>query len=129
MARPEDLRYTPTHEWVRVEGDIATVGITDFAVGELSDLVFVDLPSVGESVEKDARFGEVESTKTVSDLIAPVSGTVVSVNSGLVDHPEIISQSPFEEGWMIKVRMSKPDEADLHLRAAEYQAQLDAGKE
>lgn len=129
MARPEDLRYTPTHEWVKVEGDIATVGITDFAVGELSDLVFVDLPAVGESVEKDARFGEVESTKTVSDLIAPVSGKVVDVNSSLVDHPEIISQSPFDKGWMIQVKMSKPDQVGQLLGAAEYQAQLDAEHE
>jgi glycine cleavage system H protein len=129
MSRPDDLRYTPTHEWVRVEGDIATVGITDFAVGELSDLVFVDLPPVGESVEKDARFGEVESTKTVSDLIAPVSGKVLNVNSDLVDHPETISKSPFDKGWMIKVKMSKPDQVKELLSAADYQAQLDAEHE
>ena len=129
MSRPDDLRYTPTHEWVRVEGDMATVGITDFAVGELSDLVFVDLPPVGEAVEKDARFGEVESTKTVSDLIAPVSGKVVNVNSSLADHPETISKSPFDKGWMIKVQMSKPDQVKQLLSAADYQAQLDAEHE
>lgn len=129
MSRPDELRYTPTHEWVRVEGDMATVGITDFAVGELSDLVFVDLPPVGEAVEKDARFGEVESTKTVSDLIAPVSGKVVNVNSDLADHPETISKSPFDKGWMIKVKMSNPDQVKQLLSAADYQAQLDAEHE
>ena len=126
MARPQDLRYSPTHEWLRVEGDVGTVGITDFAVQELSDLVFVDLPSVGDTVVKDSRFGEIESTKTVSDLIAPVSGTVVEVNSDLADHLEVLSQSPFDRGWLIKVRMSKPSEAALLLSAADYQAQIDA---
>jgi glycine cleavage system H protein len=126
MARPQDLRYSATHEWIRVEGEVATVGITDFAVQELSDLVFVDLPAVGDTVVKDSRFGEIESTKTVSDLIAPVSGTIVEVNSDLADHLEVLSQSPFERGWLIKVRMSKPSEAAQLLSAADYQAQIDA---
>ncbi len=126
MARPQDLRYSPTHEWLRVEGEVGTVGITDFAVQELSDLVFVDLPAVGDTVVKDSRFGEIESTKTVSDLIAPVSGTIVEVNSDLADHLEVLSQSPFEKGWLIKVRLSKPSEAAQLLSAADYQAQIDA---
>src|SRR5262245_33301251 len=111
MARPQDFKYSPTHEWLRVEADVGTVGITDFAVEELSDLVFVDLPAVGDTVTKDSRFGEIESTKTVSDLIAPVSGTVLEVNSDLADHLEVLSQSPFDRGWLIKVRLSKPSEA------------------
>ncbi|MGH9362885.1 MAG: glycine cleavage system protein GcvH [Thermoanaerobaculia bacterium] len=126
MARPENLKYTPTHEWLRVEGELAVVGITDFAVEQLSDLVFIDLPAVGDAVVKDSRFGEIESTKTVSDLISPVSGTVVEVNQVLADQLEVLSRSPFEQGWMVKVRMSKPDEAGGLLSAADYQAQLGA---
>src|ERR1041384_8225176 len=126
MARPDDLKYTATHEWLKVEGGVGTVGITDFAVEQLSDLVFVDLPGEGESVERGARFGEVESTKTVSDLIAPVSGTAVEVNSGLSDHPEVISTSPFDKGWLIKVRLSKPEELKLLLSGADYQKGLEA---
>jgi glycine cleavage system H protein len=128
MARPEDLKYTPTHEWLRVEGELAVIGITDFAVEQLSDLVFVDLPAVGDTVVKDSRFGEVESTKTVSDLIAPVSGKVEAVNSELADHLEVLSQSPYEKGWMIKVRMTKPAEVSQLLSAGDYQPVIDAGE-
>jgi glycine cleavage system H protein len=126
MSRPEDLKYTPTHEWIKVEGDVATVGITDFAVEQLSDLVFIDLPSVGDTVERGNRFGEVESTKTVSDLIAPVGGRIVEVNANLTDHPEVINQSPFEKGWMIKISMSNPEEVSRLLGSGDYQAKLDA---
>ena len=129
MARPDDLKYTATHEWLKVEGDVGTVGITDFAVEQLSDLVFVDLPSVGEAIERGVRFGEVESTKTVSDLISPVSGTVTEVNSGLTDHPEVITASPFEKGWLIRVRLSKPDEVKLLLSGADYERGLEAHDE
>jgi len=129
MARPENLKYTPTHEWLRIEGDLAVVGITDFAVEQLSDIVFIDLPQAGQAVAKGDRFGEVESTKTVSDLMAPVSGTVTEVNSQLTDHPEILNQSPFEKGWILKVRMSDPGEASSLLGAAAYQAQIDAAAE
>src|ERR1043165_3925319 len=108
MARPDDLKYSPTHEWLRVEGDLGTVGITDFAVEQISALVFVALPAVGAAVAKDQRFGEIESTKTVSDLISPVSGTIVAVNGELADHLEVLSHSPYEKGWMIKVRLSNP---------------------
>ena len=127
MARPENLKYSPTHEWLRVEGDIGTVGITDFAVEQLSDLVFMDLPAVGDELVKDSRFGEVESTKTVSDLVAPVSGKVVEVNQDIADHLDVLGQSPFEKGWLIKVRLAKPAEVQHLLSAADYQAQLDSG--
>ncbi len=129
MSRPEDLKYTPTHEWLKVEGDVATVGITDFAVEQLSDLVFIDLPSVGDTVEKNSRFGEVESTKTVSDLLAPVSGKIVQVNWDLTEHPEVISQSPFDHGWLIKIALSKPEEVSQLLSGPDYQAHLDAAEE
>ena len=129
MARPENLKYTPTHEWLRIEGDLAVVGITDFAVEQLSDIVFIDLPQAGQAVAKGDRFGEVESTKTVSDLMAPISGTVTEVNSQLTDHPEILNQSPFEKGWILKVRMNDPGEASSLLGAAAYQAQIDAAAE
>jgi glycine cleavage system H protein len=126
MSRPENLKYTPSHEWCLVEGDLATVGITDFAVEQLSDLVFVDLPKPGATVTKGERFGEVESTKTVSDLISPVSGSVTAVNGELSDHPETISQSPFDRGWLIRVRLSDPGEVTGLLDATAYQAQIDA---
>ncbi len=126
MTRPTDLKYTPTHEWLRVEGKVATVGITDFAVEQLSDLVFIDLPKVGVQVTKDSRFGEIESTKTVSDLISPVSGKIVAVNDELTEHVDLISQGPFGKGWMLKIEMTKPTEAGELLSAADYQKQLDA---
>ncbi len=129
MARPEEIKYTATHEWLKVEGDVGTVGITDFAVEQLSDLVFIDLPAPGGSVRKGARFGEVESTKTVSDLIAPVSGTIVDVNKDLSEHPETLSGSPYEKGWLIKVRLSDPSEVSGLLSAADYQKQLDQAAE
>ena len=126
MARPEDLKYSSTHEWIKLEGELATIGITDFAVEQLSDLVFIDLPEAGASVVKGTRFGEIESTKTVSDLIAPVSGEVVEVNGDLVDQIEVLSESPYERGWLIKVRLSRVEEVDQLLSASSYQAQLDA---
>ena len=112
MGRPEDRKYTPTHEWLKLEGSEGTVGITDFAVQELSDIVFVDLPQVGAALKKGARFGEVESTKTVSDLICPASGTVIAVNAELTDHPEILNQSPFDRGWLIKIRLADAAEIE-----------------
>ena len=120
MARAEDLKYTSTHEWVRVEGDIATVGITDYAVEQLGDLAFVDLPEQGTSTAKDARFGEIESTKAVSDLISPVTGEIVEVNTEVIDDVERISDSPFDRGWLIRIRMSDASELESLLTAAEY---------
>lgn len=126
MSRPEDLKYNSTHEWIRVEGELATIGITDYAVEQLSDLAFVDLPEVGTVVEKDSRCGEIESTKTVSDLIAPVSGEVVEVHAELVENLQQITDSPFENGWMVKIRMSDPGELASLLSAAEYAAHCEA---
>jgi glycine cleavage system H protein len=126
MALPENLRYTPTHEWVRVEGETAVVGITDYAVEQLSDLVFVDLPEKETEVDKDSRFGEIESTKTVSDLISPVSGTITDVNSAIENNLDLIKDSPYEKGWMLRIRMSSPEEVMTLLTAADYQKQIDA---
>lgn len=103
---PTDLRYTKDHEWVRVEGDHATVGVTDFAAHQLGDVVFVDLPAVGRAVEQFAAFGVVESVKAVSDLFAPVGGEVVEVNGQLTGSPELVNSDPFGAGWMIKLRVA-----------------------
>jgi glycine cleavage system H protein len=124
MARPANLKYTPTHEWVRVEGDIAVVGITDHAVEQLSDLAFVDLPEKGSKAEKDVRFGEIESTKSVSDLMAPVSGEIIDVNDEIVENLQMISSSPFDQGWMIRIRMADPSELDSLLSAEAYAAHI-----
>ena len=127
MSRPSDLRYTATHEWVRVSGDetsglTATVGITDFAVAQLSDLAFVDLPATGKAVKKGARFGEIESTKAVSDLVAPVSGTVVAVNGDVAENLALISNSPFGDGWLVRIRLTDPSELKALLSAQDYEA-------
>jgi glycine cleavage system H protein len=128
MARPTDLKYTPSHEWVRVEDGVAVIGITDHAVAELSDLAFVDLPEKGMQVEKDTRFGEIESTKSVSDLIAPVSGEILAVHDELVENLQLISDSPFDEGWMVRIRMSDPSELESLLSAADYAAHIEREK-
>lgn len=128
MSRPENLKYSPTHEWVRVEGDIAVIGITDHAVEQLSDLAFVDLPEKGTVLEKDTRFGEIESTKSVSDLISPVSGEIVGVNTEIVENLQLISSSPYDQGWMIKVRMSSPSEVSSLLSAEDYALQIASGE-
>jgi len=126
MARPTDLKYSPTHEWVRVDADVAVVGITDHAVEELGDLAFIDLPKAGTAVKKGERFGEIESTKAVSDLVSPVTGEILEVNQELVDDLERISLSPFDRGWMIRVRMSRPAELSDLLSAEDYAAQISA---
>ena len=112
--------YTKEHEWVRVEGDTATVGITDFAQSELGDIVFVELPEVGDEVTAGEPFGSVESVKTVSELYAPVSGKVVEVNDALGDSPENVNTSPYGDGWMIVVEMSDPSQVDQLLTAEQY---------
>ncbi|HVR73805.1 MAG TPA: glycine cleavage system protein GcvH [Planctomycetota bacterium] len=124
MARPEDIKYTASHEWVRVEGDTAVVGITDHAVEQLGDLAFVDLPKKGAQVEKGSPFGEIESTKSVSELFAPLSGEIVEVHDDLVENLLLITTSPFAEGWMVRIRMSEPSEVDTLLSAADYAAHL-----
>lgn len=120
------LKYARTHEWVALEGAVATIGITDFAVHLLSDLVYVDLPKVGKTLEAGKTFGEVESVKAVSDLYAPVSGEVIAVNSGLADKLEALTTDAFGAGWMIKVRLTNPAEAGQLLDHAAYQAHCEA---
>ncbi len=122
MAVPGDLQYTKSHEWVRVEDGVATVGITDHAQDELGDVVFVELPETGSTLEAGDSFGAVESVKAVSDLYAPVGGEVVEVNGALEDSPEKINEDPYGEGWILKLRTS--DEADL-LSAADYEKLLE----
>lgn len=110
MNVPKDLKYTDEHEWIAVDGDIATIGVTDYAQGELGDLVFVELPEVGDDVTMGESFGTVEAVKAVSDLFAPLSGSVVEVNEMLTDDPEIVNKDPYGDGWMIKIKMSDADE-------------------
>jgi glycine cleavage system H protein len=120
MEIPKDLRYSREHEWVAVEEGIATIGITDYAQEQLGDVVYVELPEVGAQVMKDEPFGVVESVKAVSDVFAPVSGTVVEVNGPLADSPETVNEDPYGDAWMIRVEMSDPGELDELLTAAEY---------
>ncbi len=120
MNFPEDLRYTREHEWARVKGTRVVVGITEFAQDQLGDVVYVELPSVGDEVKKGEAFGVVESTKAVSDLFAPVSGKVVEVNDPLTDAPETINEDPYEEGWMIQVEASDIKDLDDLLTAKAY---------
>jgi glycine cleavage system H protein len=117
---PDSLHYTKEHEWIRVEGNVATIGITDYAQGELGDIVYVTLPARGSAVRQMAAFGTVEAVKTVSDLYAPVSGTIADVNTALNDAPDTVNKSPYEAGWMIKVEMSAPAELDGLLSAQAY---------
>jgi len=121
-AYPQDLRYTKEHEWARIEGDIATVGITRFAVEQLGDVTMVELPDEGDTVAKDQVFGTVESVKAVSDLFAPITGTVVKVNSPLNDTPEYVNEAPYEEGWMLQIQIGKPEELDGLMTAEQYTA-------
>jgi glycine cleavage system H protein len=117
----EDLHYSKDHEWVRVQGDLAVVGITDYAQNSLGDVVYVELPKVGEEFAANESFGSVESVKAVSEMFSPVSGTVAEVNDILNDEPEKVNGDPYGEGWMIKVRMSSPLEVDSLLTSAEYE--------
>jgi glycine cleavage system H protein len=121
---PDDLLYHPEHDWVRVEGDVATFGITWFAQDALGEVVFFDPPEVGNTVTKDEPYAEVESVKAVSDVIAPLSGEIVEVNAGLGDSPEAINADPYGEGWLVKVRLSDPSERDALLDAAGYTSTL-----
>lgn len=118
---PADLRYTKDHEWVRVDGDTATIGVTDFAANQLGDVVFVDLPPVGRTVDQFATFGVVESVKAVSDLYAPLSGEVLEVNGDLAGAPELVNSDPFGGGWMIRVRVADAGQVAGLLDAAAYQ--------
>ena len=120
MPSPTDRRYTKEHEWVRVEDDLGTVGITDYAQDQLGDLVYLDLPSPGTQVKQLDKLGEIESVKAVSDLYSPVSGEVVEVNQGVNDRPELVNQSPYEEGWLVRLRLADPAELDSLLTAKQY---------
>jgi glycine cleavage system H protein len=124
MNVPGELRYTKDHEWIRVEGDVGSIGITDFAQDSLGDVVFVELPAVGARLAQGAIFGVVESNKSVSDLFAPVAGEVVAVNERLAEQPELVNQSPYEHGWMIRVRIAVPSEVTGLLDAAAYRAHV-----
>ena len=124
MNFPDDLKYTKEHEWVRLKGNVATVGVTDWAQDQLGEVVFVELPEEGEEVEKDDTFGVVESTKSVNDLYVPVSGTVVEANDPLIDSPEMINEDCYGEGWMIRIEVSNKGELGELMSAEEYEAYL-----
>lgn len=117
---PSNLKYSREHEWVKVEGNRAIIGITDFAQSELGDIVFVELPEAGAELSANATFGTVESVKTVSDLYAPLSGTIVEVNAALVDSPEKVNEAPYEDGWMVVIELQDASEVDALLDAAAY---------
>ena len=122
MNTPDNLKYSKDHEWVKVEGDIAVVGITDFAQDQLGDIVFVDIQTEGETLEKDEVFGAIEAVKTVADALMPVSGEIVEVNPELEGAPELVNKDPYGAGWMVKVKMSNPDEVNELLSAEDYKA-------
>ncbi|GEB32600.1 MULTISPECIES: glycine cleavage system protein GcvH [Brevibacillus] len=124
MEFPKNLRYSEEHEWVRVEGNKAYIGITAFAQSELGDIVFVELPEVGATIQQDEPFGSVESVKTVSELYAPVTGKVVEVNGELEDAPELVNSSPYEQAWMIAVELSDEAELDKLMDADKYEAMV-----
>jgi len=120
MNIPENFKYTKDHEWVTVSGNIATVGVTDFAQGELGDIVFVEIETEGEDLEKEEVFGTIEAVKTVSDLFMPVSGKIIEVNPELESTPELVNKEPYGEGWMIKIEISNPAELEELLDAKQY---------
>ncbi len=121
---PKELKYSEEHEWVKVEGDKVRIGITDFAQSELGDIVFVELPEVGDEIEADEPFGSVESVKTVSELYAPISGKVVEVNEDLDDSPEFVNESPYEKAWMIVVEPANADDIEKLMSAEQYEEMI-----
>ena len=124
MNFPENLRYTKDHEWISLEGNVATIGITDFAQRELGDIVYVDINTVGKPLNAEEVFGTVEAVKTVSDLFLPVAGTVTEVNSGLNDNPEAVNNDPYGQGWMVKVTVNNPADVEALMDAAAYSASV-----
>lgn len=124
MNIPENLKYTKDHEWVKIEGDMATIGVTDFAQSELGDVVYVEVETLDETLDKDEVFGSVEAVKTVSDLILPLSGEIVEFNENLEDEPENVNDDPYGKGWMIKLKLNKQDEVDELLSAEAYETLL-----
>jgi len=122
MNIPEDLKYTQDHEWVRIEGEEATVGITDFAQGELGDIVYVEVETIGESLDKESVFGTVEAVKTVSDLFLPLAGEITAFNEELEDKPELVNDNPYDQGWIIKMKISDLSQIETLLTHEGYQA-------
>ena len=122
---PDDLKYHPEHDWARLDGDEATFGITWYAQDSLGEVVFYDAPEVGATISKDSSYAEVESVKAVSDVIAPLSGEIVEVNDALQDNPEKVNEDPYGEGWLVKVRLTAPEEAETLLGVQEYRKMLD----
>lgn len=120
MNIPQDLKYTKDHEWVKIDGDVATIGVTDFAQGELGDIVYVEVETLDETLDKEEVFGTVEAVKTVSDLFMPLSGEIIEFNDSLEDEPEKVNDDPYGEGWMIKIKMSDSSEAEELLSADDY---------
>ena len=129
MNTPENLRYSDTHEWVRLDGARATIGITDHAQEQLGEIVYIELPSIGDKVSKDDPFGVVESVKAVSDIYAPVTGTVLEVNEDLAETPEAVNEDPYGDGWLIKVRISDPADLDDLMDNEEYEQMIAREKE
>lgn len=126
MTIPSELKYSKDHEWIRVEGETGYVGISDFAQGELGDIVFVEIETIGETLEKDAVFGTVEAVKTVSDLFMPVGGEVLEVNSRLAGNPELVNQDPYTDGWLVKIRLTNAAELDGLMDATQYAVHVGA---
>lgn len=126
MNFPNELKYTKDHEWLRIEGDEAIVGITDFAQRELGDIVFLDINTIGDEVAQDEVFGTVEAVKTVSDLFMPVSGTILAVNEKIDGSPELINQDPYGKGWLVRIRMNNPADTEALLSAEAYAVQVSA---
>jgi len=124
MNIPADLKYTKDHEWVKIEGDIAIVGITEFAQGELGDIVYVEIETEGETLERESIFGSIEAVKTVSDLFMPLSGEILELNSALEANPELVNSDPYGEGWMVKIKVTDTGELDQLLKAEEYDSLL-----
>ncbi|SEL49728.1 glycine cleavage system protein GcvH [Parapedobacter koreensis] len=124
MTFPTDLKYTKDHEWIRVEGEEAVVGITDFAQRELGDIVFIDINTIGDEVAQNDVFGTVEAVKTVSDLFMPVTGTVLSVNEQIDNSPELVNQDPYGAGWLVRIKLNDPADVEGLLSATDYEAQV-----
>jgi glycine cleavage system H protein len=129
LPNPDDLKYTKEHEWVRLESDVGTVGITDYAQDQLGDIVFVELPASGKQVKQMEKFGEIESVKAVSELYSPVTGEVVESNPSLAGQPELVNDSPYGEGWMLRIRLSDPTEIEKLLSAQDYDDFIAQGAE
>jgi len=125
MNVPADLKYTKDHEWIKLDGNVATVGITDFAQNELGDVVFIEVETEGETLDKEETFGTIEAVKTVSDMFMPIGGEVVEFNTALEDNPELINTDPYNEGWIIKISVSNIDEVNELLSADNYKAQIE----